>query len=143
MNKNNENTGVGKSFQNISKELLAKHYHKEFIPEIAINIGNPPKLRKFDLVSEDMSIVVECKCYNWTQGNNNPSAKMSTLNEAVLYFKLLDDICEKVIVMKKSIHPNRDETLAEYYFRTYRFVLDGITLLEVDTDTQTINAIKE
>jgi len=143
MNLNKENPVVGKLFQNMSAKLLTKYYNKEFMPEVAINIGNPPKSRNFDLVSKDNSVVVECKCYSWTQSNNNPSAKMATLNEAVLYFTLLDGAYEKVIVMKKSIHPTRNETLAEYYLRTYRFVLQGITLLEIDVDTQTINVIKE
>jgi len=143
VNTNKENPGVGKNFQSLTSKLLAEYYGKEFIPEREINIGNPPKAHRFDIVSSDRSVVVECKCYSWTVGQNNPSAKMATLNEAVLYFKLMPDFWKKVIVMKKSIHPKRNETLAEYYLRTYNFVLDGITLIEIDVDTQIIKVIKE
>lgn len=143
MNTNRENPSVGKQFQSLAAKLLAEYYNKEFIAEREISIGNPPKVHKFDLVSNDKSVVVECKCYSWTEGQNNPSAKMATLNEAVLYFKLMPDFWKKVIVMKKSVHPKRGETLAEYYLRTYNFVLEGITLFEIDIDTKTIRVIKE
>jgi len=143
MNTNSENPGVGRNFQSLTAKLLTKFYSKEFTPEKEINIGNPPKARKFDLVSNDQSIAVECKCYTWTVGQNSPSAKMATLNEAVLYFKLLPDAWTKVIVMKKAVHPKRNETLADYYFRRYGFVLEGITLIEIDEDASTIKIIKE
>jgi len=143
MNTNRENPSVGKNFQSLTAKILAEYYDIEFIPERAINIGNPPKPRKFDLVSNDRSIAVECKCYTWTVGHNNPSAKMATLNEAVLFFKLLSNCEKKVIVLKKAIHPKRSETLAEYYHRMYSFVLEGITLIEIDVDTKTIKVIKE
>jgi len=143
MNTNSENPGVGRNFQSLTAKLLTEFYSKEFTSEKEINIGNPPKARKFDLVSNDRSIAVECKCYTWTVGQNSPSAKMATLNEAVLYFKLLPDAWTKVIVMKKAVHPKRNETLAEYYFRRYGFVLEGITLIEIDEDTSTIKIIKE
>jgi hypothetical protein len=143
MNSNKENPSVGKKFQSLTAELLSKHFDKDFISEIAINIGNPLKAHKFDLVSKDNTVVVECKCYTWTEGQNNPSAKMATLNEAVLYFKLLPDSWKKVIAMKKSVHPRRSKTLADYYKRRYEFVLDGITIIEIDVDTQTVKIIKE
>ena len=143
MNTDKENLNVGKNFQSLTAKLLAEYYGKEFLFERAIDIGNPPKSHKFDLVSSDRSVAVECKCYSWTMGQNNPSAKMATLNEAVLYFKLMPDLWKKVIVMKKSIHLKRSETLAEYYLRIYNFMLDGITLIEIDVDTQAIKVIKK
>ena len=39
---------------------------------------------------------------------------------------------EVAIVMAKSTHPKRDETLAEYYFRTNRHLLGKIKILEYD-----------
>jgi len=43
------------------------------------------KVHKFDLVSQNKKMVVECKKYYWTKGGNPPSAKFATLNEAVFY----------------------------------------------------------
>jgi hypothetical protein len=68
---------------------------------------------------------------------------MSTLNEAVLYFKLAPEFVKKIIVMKKATHKKRNETLAQYYLRTYNFVLEGITLIEIDTEVESVEIIKE
>ena len=143
MNKNSENPSVGKNFQDLSAKLIKEHFGKKFNQEVALDIRNPSRAHKFDLVSEDNSIVAECKCYTWTEGKNNPSAKMATLNEAVLYFKLLPDTWKKVIVMKKSEHPKRGEMLADYYLRRYNFLLDGIMIIEIDEDAKKIKIVKE
>ena len=45
--------------------------------------------------------------------------------------------------MYRSFHPRRKETLAEYYFRTYRHLLGKIRILEYDTDTKTMKLIGE
>ena len=50
---------------------------------------------------------------------------------------------KKIIAMVKSKHPTRGETLAEYYLRRYEFVLEGITLIEIDSDAKTINKLIE
>ena len=47
--------------------------------EKVVPVGNPPKEHRFDVVSADGDIIIECKCYTWTNGGNVPSAKMSTL----------------------------------------------------------------
>lgn len=49
----------------------------------------------------------------------------------------------KIIAMKRVTHAKRSETLAEYYYRVNRHLLKGIILLEIDTDTNMINVIKE
>ncbi len=78
MHTNKENPSVGEHFKLLTQQLLTEFYGKEFTKEKAVNIGNPPKAHRFDLVSKDESLTVECKCYNWTKGANPPSAKMST-----------------------------------------------------------------
>lgn len=42
---------------------------------------------------------------------------------------------EKIIVLKKAYHPKKTETLTEYYYRTYLHLLEWVTLMEVDTET--------
>lgn len=143
MNTNNENPGVGRSFQDLTAELLSVHYNVPFILEKRINIGNPPKEKRFDLVSTDMSVAVECKCYAWTKEGNIPSAKIATINEAILYFKVMQRVPRKVIAMSKATHERKRETLAEYYLRTYNYLLEGITLIEIDTDTKAIKVLKD
>ena len=65
------------------------------------------------------------------------------MNEAAFYLSFLPEAIEKNIVIRKSVHPRRKETLAEYYFRTYRHLLGKIGILEYDTDTKTMKLIGE
>lgn len=87
--------------------------------------------------------VVECKCYTWTESGNVPSAKMGFTNEAAFYLSFLPDSVEKIIVMAKSTHPRRGETLAEYYFRTYRHLLGKIKVMEFDMSTGNMRSISQ
>lgn len=141
MNSNSDNPRVGRIFQELTAKLLSDYYSVPFHTEIAVPIGSPAKPHRFDCVAIDKSIAVECKCYTWTHTGNPPSAKFSSLNQSVLYALLLPDGIKKVIAMQKAQHPRRAETLAEYYYRTYRHLLSGITLLEIDTNLNTVKCI--
>ena len=67
MNKNSENPGVGSAFQKAVARQFEQHYDKEFILEMKIAIGQPAKYHKFDIVSGDNTMAIECKCYTWTE----------------------------------------------------------------------------
>ena len=107
-----------------------------FEVERKIAIGRPAKLHSFDISSLDESIVVECKCYTWTETGNIPSAKMGFTNEAAFYLSFLPDDTERIIVMLYAEHAKRNETLAEYYFRTNRHLLGKIKIYEFDLQTK-------
>jgi hypothetical protein len=143
LNINNTNPIVGRQFQELSKVLLSEYLNKKFNTDIAIPIGEPAKDHKFDCVSDDKQYVAECKCYTWTETGNTPSAKMGFVNEAVFYMNYLPDETVKIIIMKKATHDKKNETLAEYYCRTYKHLLKGIKVLEIDADNRTIKAIKD
>lgn len=132
MNKNSENPRVGKEFQLAVRQWFEKEYAEPFHIEQKILIGKPAKLHSFDIASADESVVVECKCYTWTEAGNVPSAKMGFTNEAAFYLSFLSDETERIIVMLRAEHPKRNETLAEYYFRTYRHLLGNIKVFEFD-----------
>ena len=132
MNKNSENPRVGKEFQLAVKEWFEEAYNSSFEIERKIAIGRPAKLHSFDISSLDESIVVECKCYTWTETGNIPSAKMGFTNEAAFYLSFLPDDTERIIVMLHAEHAKRNETLAEYYFRTNRHLLGKIKIYELD-----------
>jgi len=141
MNKNSENPRVGKAFQIAVKEWLEEAYTIPFEIECKIAIGRPEKLHSFDIASLDGSIVVECKCYTWTETGNVPSAKMGFTNEAAFYLSFLPDDTERMIVMLHAEHSKRNETLAEYYFRTNRHLLGQIKILEFDIKTKEMRFI--
>lgn len=129
---NSDNPRIGAEFQTQVANWLRNHYGKDFELEKKIPIGDPPKDHKFDIVSSDNTIAVECKRYTWTESGNVPSAKMGFTNEAAFYLSFLPDSFEKYIVMLKSFHEKRQETLAEYYYRTNRHLLRSVKVAEYD-----------
>lgn len=141
MNSNSENPRVGKEFQVAVKRWFENALGTKFEIERKIAIGSPAKLHSFDISDCREKIVIECKCYTWTETGNVPSAKMGFVNEAAFYLSFLDSDVDKTIVMAKSTHPKRDETLAEYYFRTYRHLLGKIKILEYDPISENMRLI--
>lgn len=134
MNTNSQNPQVGRDFQGRVKAVAEEHFSTRFIDEKAVLVGRPGKEHRFDLVSEDSKIVIESKCYTWTNGNNVPSAKMSTLNEAVLYMRSLPEGTRKILAIKKDVRTSNSETLASYYCRIYGHLLEDISIWEIDND---------
>ena len=131
---NSDNPRIGASFQEKVADWFRGEYQKDFIIEKKIPIGNPPKDHKFDIVAEDGSFAIECKCYTWTVTGNVPSAKMGFTNEAAFYLSFLPDTYEKYIVMLKATHKKRVETLAEYYYRTYKHLIGKTKVAEYDPE---------
>lgn len=123
----------GTKFEKFVKKIFEEYFSIELYGPEPKLIGKPGKNHKFDLVS-NKKFIIECKNYDYTKYNNIPSAKIATLNEAVLFFKLLGNGYKKIIVMKKSSRLKNGKTLAEYYYDLYYFVLDGIELFEISKD---------
>ena len=142
MNLNSDNPRVGASFQRKVADWFRGEYNKSFIVEKKIPIGDPPKDHKFDIVAEDGSVAIECKCYTWTVTGNVPSAKMGFANEAAFYLSFLPDKYEKFIVMLKATHEKRNETLAEYYYRMNRHLLGKTKVAEYDPETGSFTVIE-
>ena len=140
-NANKYNPKIGREFEGFVKTSLDIKFGIKFSKQ-AIRIGNPPKAHSFDLVSENGNIIVECKNYSWTTSGNVPSAKCATLNEAVLYLIKSPKNAKKIIVLRRSFNDKKKESLAEYYSRTYAHLLDGISIMELDTDNMVLKSIK-
>ena len=141
-NTNSENPYVGHEFQESVKSILEKKFNTRFESEVAVAIGNPAKGHKFDLVNEDRSIVVECKCYMWTTAGNVPSAKLMGLDEAVFYFGFLPSETKKLLCMKKAVYPGKKNTLAEYYVQKHGHLLGDVFVYEI-TDDGVIRKIRD
>lgn len=138
---NRFNPARGRDFQRWSADVLSVHFGVAFRLDFPVEIGHPAKNHKFDLVSEGEQFVGECKNYTWTETGNTPSAKIAFLNEAVLYLSLLPFAAEKFLVMPRSTHSRKAENLAEYYYRTYRHLLNGVFILELDVQTDEITEL--
>ena len=137
----NSNKKKGDDFRDLAMPILEKELNTTLKPEVKISIGEPKIEHAFDLANENKSIVIECKNYTWTKAGNVPRAKISTINEAVLYFSFLDANVRKILCLKKSVHPKRQETLAKYYVGTYGHLLRNITVYEIDENTQEIRML--
>ena len=131
---NSENPGRGAAFQRSVRDYFTQKYGPGFELEKKIPIGNPEKDHKFDIVNSEKMIVIECKRYTWTETGNVPSAKMGFTNEAAFYLSFLPDSYDKYIVMLRSFHENRKESLAEYYYRTNRHLLGKTHVAEFDPE---------
>jgi hypothetical protein len=133
--KTNKKTGT--EFESKVKQWFEVHRKLSFDKK-KIEIGDPPgKKHEFDLVNETEKIAIECKCYTWKAKGSNPSAKISTLNEAVFFLSFLRDY-KRIIVINKAFTPEKKETLAEYYFRTYCCLLGKTIIAEFDPQTDTM-----
>ena len=132
---NSMNTAKGRDFQKRAAEVLSHHFNATFHIGYSVPIGNPPKKHEFDLASENLQYVGESKNYSWTETGNVPSAKMGFINEAVFYLQHLPEDKKRFIVMRKATRQKNNESLAEYYFRTYRHLLNGVFIIEIDVTT--------
>ena len=137
----NSNKKKGDDFRDLAMPILREKLNTTLKPEVKISIGEPQIEHAFDLANGNKSIVIECKNYTWTTAGNIPRAKISTINEAVLYFSFLDANVRKILCLKNSVHPKRQETLAEYYVGTYGHLLRDITVYEIDESTQEIKKL--
>ena len=138
---NSDNPKIGAAFQKQVQIWFQNYYQKNFVLEKKIAIGNPPKDHKFDIVDADDMMAIECKRFTWTETGNIPSAKIRTANEAAFYLSFLPDSYEKYIVMFKSTHPKKHETLAEYYYRTNHHLLGKIKIAEYDPENDVMKII--
>lgn len=144
---NSTNSRRGEYFKNLTATIVSSHFGWSLDRDITIPIGVPPapkKSHKFDFASTDTKIVGKSKFFTWTETGNMPSAKMSVLNEWVLYLHLLPNkVKTKFIVLPHSVRPGKPETLAEYYLRTYAHLLGDIALYEIDEATQQLRVLKQ
>ncbi|TES93511.1 MAG: hypothetical protein E3J87_02140 [Candidatus Cloacimonadota bacterium] len=132
----------GKAFELKVSEALKKKYKKSF-SEKAIEIGHSPKKHKFDLVSEDEKIFVECKSLSWTKTDNVPSGKISTINEAVLFLaNIKKRQIKRIIVLRKDWSRKKKTSLSHYYVDHYSHLLKGIIVLEYNLNTKKLEEIK-
>lgn len=127
----------GIEFEKITKVILEKYLKESLSNPFQVEIGyNIKKNHKFDLGNSNY--VIECKNYEWTKNNNNPSGKISTLRETLFYFTLAPKNYKKILVLKRSKLKN-NETILDYFTRLNRYLIpDDLILLEINIETNEI-----
>lgn len=132
------NSQVGKEFENSAREF----FDSQGIPlepnlPISIGIELLKKSHSFDLVNEEMKILVECKSHRWTSGGNVPSAKLTVWNEAMYYFVAAPTGYRCIMFVLRDFSTKHGETLAQYYLRTYPHLIPrGVEFWEYDEGTR-------
>lgn len=127
----------GDQFAILVGQYLSRKGHK-VEPGYSIDVGlnsRRKKAHRFDFGSD--TLLVECKFYDWTAGGNNPSAKISTLNEAMMYFHSSPSQYRKMVFVpatwKKGTQ--NSETFAEYYVRLHgHFIPDDVEVWELNNE---------
>lgn len=140
------NAHVGKEFENTAKKYFESRglSVKENYP-ILLGVDKIKKSHNFDLGGinkKGIEYVVECKSHTWTSGKNVPSAKLTVWNEVMLYFSLLSTDTQKILFVLKDCSEKRQETLAEYYIRTYQHLIPkGVQILEYDNNSMEVSTV--
>lgn len=137
-----DNYRKGKEFQELILTAVETFFGRKFEPEKDVPIGQPTKLHKFDMVSVDKKVIVETKNHSWTESGRVPSAKLSVLNEVLLFLQNASAEI-KVLILRRDYHVKRGESLAEYYVRKNRHLLRDVIVLEYDITSNTLINILE
>jgi len=105
--------------------------------KIEVGVSKLKKEHAFDLGCAEQKILVECKAHTWTAGGHVPSAKLTVWNEAMYYFFTAPSDFRKILFVQYDFNARRNETLAEYYIRTYQHLIpDDVELWEYNESTK-------
>lgn len=117
------NAHVGRDFEIKIQGFFARQ-GLSLTPTIAVPIGiNGTKSHAFDLGNANDKVLVECKAHTWTEGGNVPSAKLTLWNEAMFFFYAAPSGYRKILVVLCDFSSRRNESLGEYYIRTYSHLI--------------------
>ena len=136
------NAQRGSDFETVAGSALGNWLGVTF-EVTSIDIGQPPKSHKFDLVSADRKYVGEAKAFSWTISGNVPSAKITTLREAAMYLNWLPSTARTFIVMKRALRGQRDESLAEYFARLNDSLLGSVAVIELDPVDARLRVVRQ
>jgi hypothetical protein len=113
------NSHVGRAFELRTQKILAAHgLPLELNHRVLCGLHNKKKDHAFDLGSDILKVIVECKSQTWTSGGNVPSAKMKNWAEAMFYFHMAPRDYRKIFFVEQSVRMGREETLLGYFCRT-------------------------
>ncbi|NLW82209.1 MAG: hypothetical protein GXY42_11125 [Desulfovibrionales bacterium] len=137
------NAHVGRDFET----KIQEYFTLQKLPltaGILVQIGiNGTKNHSFDLGNEEKKILIECKAHKWTEGGNVPSAKLTVWNEAMFFFHAAPPSYRKILVVLKDFSSKRNETLGEYYIRTYSHLIPkGVEIWEYNEASNEAKQIK-
>jgi hypothetical protein len=91
------------------------------------------KIRKNIVYVRGKKIYKRPKTESSIRDINVPSAKLTTWDQAMLYFYLAPRSYRKIFFVKKDINPKTKESLCKYYLRTHSHVIPNeVEFWEID-----------
>ena len=131
------NSHVGRAFEERARKVLAEHgLPLESDHKVPCGLGAVRKSHAFDLGSESLRVIVECKSHAWTSSGNVPSAKMKNWAEAMFYFHIAPRDYRKIFFVERSLRPGRSESLLSYFLRTQAHMIPlDVEFWELDGDS--------
>ncbi|MDX9821189.1 MAG: hypothetical protein RBT20_04595 [Syntrophales bacterium] len=137
------NAHVGRDFE----KKIQKYFEMQGLAlsyGVAVPIGIAGKKSHFfDLGNRDEKVLVECKAHQWTEGGNVPSAKLTVWNEAMFFFYAAPTGYRKLLVVQHDFSSRRNESLGEYYVRTYSHLIpEDVEVWEYDENRKSGKRIK-
>lgn len=134
------NPAKGKAFRDAARPILERELGVHLLPEVALQVGHPPKDHKFDLVSEERTWILECKDLAWRANGGVPQAKITSITEAAAgLLQCVQQSCRRALVLGRATHSKQRETLAEYYVRLHRHNLAAVVAVaEIDPAARTL-----
>jgi hypothetical protein len=126
------NARVGRDFEIVAQRVFAERgIHLQLGHSVEVGVGSIKKSHAFDLGCSTQNWLVECKSHTWTSGNNVPSAKLTTWNEAMYYFQSAPPQYKKAMFVLRDLRRGGGESLASYYLRTYEHLVpEGVEFWE-------------
>ncbi|MEK5230304.1 hypothetical protein MHB42_00700 [Lysinibacillus sp. FSL K6-0232] len=139
------NAHIGRDFEEAAYVYFTAQGYS-IIKDVALPIGlERKKNHRFDLgapAGAEDKIIIECKSHRWTSGDNVPSAKLTVWNEAMYYFHLAPPEYRKIFFILRDYSNKRNETLGEYYIRTYGHLIPSdVEIMEYDEELQTVRVL--
>ena len=133
------NAHVGADFEKAALSFF-ENQGKFLSRSFSLDIGfSEKRTHCFDLGSSSLKMIVECKSHTWTAGDKVPSAKMTTWNEAMLYFHLAPQDFKKVFFVLHDKRKTTGESLLTYYKRTYPHLIPhDVKFIEFDESTGSV-----
>ena len=138
------NAQTGSEFEKAAQAFFAQQgLELQRDLKVPVGIGKTTKEHAFDLGCEEKMVLVECKSHKWTApGENVPSAKLTVWNEAMYYFLATPPGYRKIMFVLRHYSEKRNETLADYYLRTYRHLVpEGVEFWEYNESSKTAENI--
>jgi hypothetical protein len=111
-----------REFERIAKSFFEQELSKPLLEQIPLKLRTG-EVHKFDLISDDEQIVIECKNHTWTKSGNYPSAKVIDAQRSI-------ELLHKCPANRKIIvfhdHQGPKETLVAVFVRRNKPLLAGI-----------------